>query len=134
MKILSIDRFFLWSVEPSLLILSCLNPILFYARVSFYNLVTDFYEYGWGQSFHFAPRRNNETFRESIRRAEYVLASRIEVGGGPLTSCELVVLDRFFFAQTQHHLLLRKGLYCTTAVLDSLMKMGPLYLYLVTIC
>lgn len=50
------------------------------SRVSFYNLVTDFYEYGWGQSFHFAPRRKNETFRESIRRAEYVLASRIEVG------------------------------------------------------
>ncbi|CAN0539371.1 unnamed protein product, partial [Scytosiphon promiscuus] len=46
---------------------------------SFYNLVTDFYEYGWGQSFHFAPRQKNETFRESIRRAEYVLASRIEV-------------------------------------------------------
>lgn len=49
-------------------------------RSSFYNLVTDFYEYGWGQSFHFAPRRKNETFRESILRAEYVLASRIEVG------------------------------------------------------
>ena len=49
------------------------------AHVSFYNLVTDFYEYGWGQSFHFAPRRKNESFRESIRRAEYVLASRIEV-------------------------------------------------------
>lgn len=46
---------------------------------SFYNLVTDFYEWGWGQSFHFAPRRKDETFRESIRRAEYVLASRIEV-------------------------------------------------------
>lgn len=51
---------------------------------SFYNLVTDFYEYGWGQSFHFAPRRKNEYFRESIRRAEYVLASRIEV---PAVSC-----------------------------------------------
>ncbi|CAN0549968.1 unnamed protein product, partial [Ectocarpus sp. 8 AP-2014] len=49
---------------------------------SFYNLVTDFYEYGWGQSFHFAPRRKNESFRESIRRAEYVLASRIEVRPG----------------------------------------------------
>eukprot|EP00904_Undaria_pinnatifida_P010566 jgi/Undpi1/663/HiC_scaffold_10.g04127.m1 len=49
---------------------------------SFYNLVTDFYEYGWGQSFHFAPRQKNETFRESIRRAEYVLASRIEVRPG----------------------------------------------------
>lgn len=33
---------------------------------SFYNLVTDFYEYGWGQSFHFAPRKKCETFEESI--------------------------------------------------------------------
>jgi len=23
---------------------------------SFYNMVTDLYEFGWGQSFHFAPR------------------------------------------------------------------------------
>lgn len=50
-------------------------------RTSFYNLVTDFYEYGWGQSFHFAPRQKRETFRESIRRAEYTLASRLEVRG-----------------------------------------------------
>jgi sterol 24-C-methyltransferase len=43
----------------------------------FYNLVTDFYEWGWGQSFHFAPRHSNETFTESILRAEYFLASRL---------------------------------------------------------
>ena len=23
---------------------------------TYYDLVTDFYEYGWGESFHFAPR------------------------------------------------------------------------------
>lgn len=43
----------------------------------FYNLVTDFYEYGWGQSFHFGPRFQNEDFLQSIRRAEYYLASRL---------------------------------------------------------
>lgn len=43
----------------------------------FYNLVTDFYEYGWGQSFHFAPRWKNETFIESIYRAEHFLAARL---------------------------------------------------------
>jgi len=43
----------------------------------FYNLVTDFYEYGWGQSFHFAPRFFNEDFLQSIRRAEYYLALRM---------------------------------------------------------
>ena len=48
----------------------------------FYNLVTDFYEWGWGQSFHFAPRFYNETFVESIKRAEYHLASRLGLKPG----------------------------------------------------
>jgi len=25
-------------------------------------MITDFYEYGWGQSFHFAPRNRGESF------------------------------------------------------------------------
>eukprot|EP00522_Entomoneis_paludosa_P004377 CAMPEP_0172471224 /NCGR_PEP_ID=MMETSP1065-20121228/67709_1 /TAXON_ID=265537 /ORGANISM="Amphiprora paludosa, Strain CCMP125" /LENGTH=400 /DNA_ID=CAMNT_0013229319 /DNA_START=80 /DNA_END=1282 /DNA_ORIENTATION=+ len=50
---------------------------------SFYNLVTDFYEYGWGQSFHFAPRFKGETFQESIKRLEFYMASR--AGMGPNT-------------------------------------------------
>lgn len=48
----------------------------------FYNLVTDFYEWGWGQSFHFAPRWGNETFNESIVRAEYHIASRLGLKPG----------------------------------------------------
>jgi sterol 24-C-methyltransferase len=32
----------------------------------FYNLVTHFYEFGWGQSFHFAPRHKWESFAASI--------------------------------------------------------------------
>jgi len=44
---------------------------------NFYNLVTDFYEYGWGDCFHFAPRFIGEEFQESLRRTEYFLASRI---------------------------------------------------------
>lgn len=67
---------------------------------SFYNLVTDFYEWGWGQSFHFAPRIKGETFVESIKRGEYYLALRagmgpnskaIDVGcgvGGPLRNIQ----------------------------------------------
>lgn len=50
---------------------------------SFYNLVTDFYEWGWGQSFHFGPRFKGEAFMESIKRAEYYLALR--AGMGPNT-------------------------------------------------
>lgn len=48
----------------------------------FYNLVTDFYEWGWGQSFHFGPRFKNETFMESIKRAEYHLCSRLGMKPG----------------------------------------------------
>jgi sterol 24-C-methyltransferase len=48
----------------------------------FYNLVTDFYEWGWCQSFHFGPRFLNETFFESIKRAEYFLCSRLGMGPG----------------------------------------------------
>lgn len=46
---------------------------------SFYDLVTDFYEWGWGQSFHFAPRLVGETFEESMVRAEYYLALRTNI-------------------------------------------------------
>ena len=46
---------------------------------SYYNLATDFYEWGWGQSFHFAEQRAGETFNQSITRHEYYLASRLGV-------------------------------------------------------
>ena len=48
----------------------------------FYNLVTDFYEWGWGPCFHFGPRFHDETFVESIKRAEYHLASRLGLKPG----------------------------------------------------
>jgi len=44
---------------------------------TFYDMVTDFYEYGWGQSFHFAPRARDETFSESLKRHEHYLALRL---------------------------------------------------------
>jgi sterol 24-C-methyltransferase len=49
---------------------------------TFYDLVTDFYESGWGQSFHFAPRGVNESFRESIRRHEHFIAASINLQEG----------------------------------------------------
>jgi len=36
----------------------------------FYSLITDFYEYGWGESFHFAAREKGESFEASIVRQE----------------------------------------------------------------
>jgi len=49
---------------------------------NFYDLVTSFYEFGWGQSFHFAPRKTWESFETSIRRHEMYLAHRIHLFEG----------------------------------------------------
>ncbi|KAL3785961.1 LOW QUALITY PROTEIN: hypothetical protein HJC23_005670 [Cyclotella cryptica] len=49
---------------------------------NFYDLVTDFYEWGWGQSFHFAPRKKGESFHESIIRAEHYVALRANIQPG----------------------------------------------------
>ncbi|CAO3589498.1 unnamed protein product [Absidia cylindrospora] len=63
---------------------------------SFYDLVTDFYEYGWGKSFHFAKLYKGDTFEQNINRHEGFLALKLglnqnmrvlDVGcgvGGPL--------------------------------------------------
>jgi sterol 24-C-methyltransferase len=65
---------------------------------NYYDVVTDFYEHGWGQSFHFAARAKGESFESSLARAEHYLALRLglkpgmtalDVGcgvGGPMRS------------------------------------------------
>jgi sterol 24-C-methyltransferase len=54
----------------------------------YYDLVTDFYEYGWGQSFHFAPRHRGESFEASIARHEFFLAARLGLRPG-MTAIDL---------------------------------------------
>mmetsp|Transcript_31767 Transcript_31767/g.38384 ORF Transcript_31767/g.38384 Transcript_31767/m.38384 type:complete len:374 (-) Transcript_31767:498-1619(-) len=49
---------------------------------TFYSLITDFYEYGWGQSFHFAPRDKGEGFDASIIRHEVKIAKQIGLEPG----------------------------------------------------
>lgn len=41
---------------------------------SYYNLATDFYEYGWGSSFHFCRFAYGEPFLQAIARHEHYLA------------------------------------------------------------
>eukprot|EP00927_Polykrikos_kofoidii_P030592 TRINITY_DN2630_c0_g1_i6.p1 TRINITY_DN2630_c0_g1~~TRINITY_DN2630_c0_g1_i6.p1 ORF type:complete len:379 (-),score=49.12 TRINITY_DN2630_c0_g1_i6:46-1182(-) len=49
---------------------------------SYYDLATEFFEWGWGGSFHFADRRKGETFKTSILRHQYYLAGRLGVKKG----------------------------------------------------
>lgn len=77
----------------------------------YYNLVTDFYEYGWGSSFHFSRYYKGEAFRQASARHEHFLAAKmgltedmkvLDVGcgvGGPareitrFIGCEIVGLN-----------------------------------------
>lgn len=49
---------------------------------SYYNLATDLYEYGWGQSFHFCRFSHGEAFYQAIARHEHYLASQICIKKG----------------------------------------------------
>lgn len=44
---------------------------------SYYNSVTDFYEYGWGESFHFCTFYKGENFCQSITRHEHYLSYKM---------------------------------------------------------
>lgn len=49
---------------------------------AYYELATLFYEWGWGQSFHFANHLPGESFKESIARHEYFLAGQLGLKQG----------------------------------------------------
>ncbi|MEM7605129.1 MAG: methyltransferase domain-containing protein [Myxococcota bacterium] len=48
----------------------------------YYDLATDFYEYAWGKSFHFAPRVKGESFKASILRHEHFLSRKLGLKPG----------------------------------------------------
>ncbi|KAL6080653.1 Sterol 24-C-methyltransferase [Balamuthia mandrillaris] len=48
----------------------------------YYNLATDFYEWGWGSSFHFAIQARCENFYQAISRHEHYLAHRLDLQRG----------------------------------------------------
>ncbi|KAK4247020.1 hypothetical protein C7999DRAFT_41636 [Corynascus novoguineensis] len=48
----------------------------------YYNLATDLYEYGWGQSFHFCRYSIGESFYQAIARHEHYLAMKIGIQAG----------------------------------------------------
>ena len=51
---------------------------------NYYNVVTDFYEYGWGSSFHFSKFYKGESFTASVARHEHYLAYQAGIKKGDL--------------------------------------------------
>ena len=49
---------------------------------TFYDLITDFYEYGWGQSFHFAPGVRGASFEEALAAHQYFLGEGVGLKPG----------------------------------------------------
>ena len=49
---------------------------------NYYEVVTDFYEFGWGRSFHFAPRIPGESFEASVARHEHFMAHTLGLRPG----------------------------------------------------
>ena len=49
---------------------------------NFYTLVSDFYEYGYGHSFHFAPVMDGSTMEEDLAAYERATASTLKAGPG----------------------------------------------------
>ena len=45
----------------------------------FYDVVTRFYEYGWGATFHFSPRRPGESLRASQRRHDLAIGELLRL-------------------------------------------------------
>ena len=52
----------------------------------YYDLATDFFEFGWGKSFHFAPRVPGESFQASLARHEHYLAHILSLRPGMLVA------------------------------------------------
>lgn len=53
----------------------------------YYDLATDFYEFGWGSSFHFAPRRQGQSLKASLLRHQHFIADQMSL------KCGMRILD-----------------------------------------
>ena len=46
---------------------------------SYYDVATDFFEYGWGESFHFSQLRPGESREHAFAKHEYYLALKLQL-------------------------------------------------------
>ena len=56
----------------------------------YYDLATDFYEYGWGEAFHFATLRRGESREHSFAKYEYSLALKLGLKPGHLVLVSII--------------------------------------------
>lgn len=49
---------------------------------NFYDLVTDFYEYGWGQSFHFATQKKGQEYTQATSDYEVFIGKKLGLRKG----------------------------------------------------
>jgi len=49
---------------------------------TYYDLVTDFYQYGWGDSFHFCPVYRMRSFQQCVVDHEYYLSDKLDLKAG----------------------------------------------------
>jgi len=49
---------------------------------SYYDMATDFYEYGWGDAFHFAVLKPEESREHSFAKHEYFLGMKLGLKAG----------------------------------------------------
>ena len=49
---------------------------------TYYDLVTDFYQYGWGDSFHFCPVYRIKSFQQCLVDHEHYLSDKLDLKAG----------------------------------------------------
>ena len=73
----------------------------------YYDIVTDFYEYGWGESFHFSTLRKGESREHSFAKHEYKLALKLNLNEKDKVLVSILYLVGFTF----HKLVPRDPIY-----------------------
>jgi sterol 24-C-methyltransferase len=63
----------------------------------YYDLATSFYEYGWGESFHFAHRFACESLSDSLTRHEHFIALKLSLRPTQQARLPPRTLLKFFF-------------------------------------
>ncbi|KAH0920227.1 hypothetical protein HID58_027887 [Brassica napus] len=69
---------------------------------TFYNLVTDIYEWGWGQSFHFSPSIPGKSDKDATRIHEEMAIYRVMKPGSLYVSYEWVTTDKYRDEDEEH--------------------------------